>query len=206
MALLAVLLLAGAAHAAGRAFVRLAGAATRRALLALALASFGAPAAAQEGDPLAPVSQRPAAAPILPPAPGDDPLSGPAPETAASPPAPYFSSSADDLLKRAWASVVDETALETFAVEEEVLRLRGERQALINRILRQERELTKLLEPLGPPQPPPPVETPAPSRTVSAGATAVPPAAADDGAGDGAEKDPGNAANGALSSAFGDAI
>ena len=64
------------------------------------------------------------------------------------------------LLREAWASVLTTTALETFAVEEEVLRLCNARQKIIVEILQRDAELAALL--------PVPLPTPAPAPEATA--------------------------------------
>ena len=56
-----------------------------------------------------------------------------------------FPDCADELLKAAYARLVSETVLQTYAIEAEVLRLCAERQELVSRILKQELELADLL-------------------------------------------------------------
>ena len=56
-----------------------------------------------------------------------------------------FPDCADDLLKAAYAGLVSETVLQTYAIEAEVLRLCAERQEVVSRILKQELELADLL-------------------------------------------------------------
>ena len=70
-------------------------------------------------------------------------------------PAPAAAGSADpgdrfapcpvDLLKDAYARMFDDTVLQTYAIEAEVVRLCAERQAQINRILQLEAELEQIL-------------------------------------------------------------
>ena len=56
-----------------------------------------------------------------------------------------FPDCADELLKAAYARLVSETVLQTYAIEAEVLRLCAERQELVSRILKQELELADLV-------------------------------------------------------------
>ena len=56
-----------------------------------------------------------------------------------------FPDCADELLKAAYARLVSETVLRTYAIEAEVLRLCAERQELVSRILQQELELADLV-------------------------------------------------------------
>ena len=65
--------------------------------------------------------------------------------TSAPDPAGRFPDCADELLKAAYAGLVSETVLQTYAIEAEVLRLCAERQELVSRILKQELELADLL-------------------------------------------------------------
>ena len=78
--------------------------------------------------------------------PGSDRNAATAP-TAATPadPADRFAPCPDELLKAAYARMVSETALATYAIEAEVLRLCADRQAQIKRILAQEADLVKLV-------------------------------------------------------------
>ena len=95
-----------------------------------------------------------------------------------------FAACPDALLKAAWATVLTQTALETFAVEQEVLRLCEKRAALINKILRHDAELALLMAvrpaavaPVRPAAVVPVPVSPAPvsSAPASAATDAVPP-------------------------------
>ena len=70
----------------------------------------------------------------------------PAPAAAGSvDPGDRFAPCPVDLLKDAYARMLDDTVLQTYAIEAEVVRLCAERQAQINRILQLEAELEQIL-------------------------------------------------------------
>ncbi len=78
--------------------------------------------------------------------------SGPGREAASAPaaagsvdPGDRFAPCPVDLLKDAYARMLDDTVLQTYAIEAEVVRLCAERQARINRILQLEAELEQIL-------------------------------------------------------------